>query len=397
MTATAAGKRVFVHVGVPKSGTSFLQAGLRENKQRLRRQGLLVPGKYAAEVYHATLEIRGNERQWGFEPGQFDGTWARLCARARAFDGTSVLSHELLSSARPEQIERAMAELDGLEVHLLVTTRDMARQLPAAWQQGIKHGGQITYREFTERMLDPQRRHPKAQEFWQRQDIVDVLARWGKGLPAERVHVITGPPSGAPANELWDRFLSVLGVDPATVEMPRSGSNVSLGITEIEVLRRINAEISRGEHPRLYSRMVNGYLVEALRDHRSPRAVTPAWAVPQMQELGRHWGEEIRAAGYHVVGDLAELVPPDPSADAPDVDPDTIPAEEARDAAVQVLGRTLRDLDDCRVSLKKSRAQSGRKDQQGGPDRLLRRSLPRRVAGRVKRGLSYRPRHGERD
>jgi len=343
----SADNRVFVHVGVPKSGTSFLQTGLWQNQKRLRAQGVLLPAKYPAEIRHATLEVRGVEEQWGYASGSFHGTWARICQRARGFDGASIISNELLSSAPPKQVRRSLAELDGLEVHIVVTARDVARQLPAAWQQGVRQGGRLSFEDFLNRNLGPGRDTAQPRGFWMRQDVPDVLVRWGAGLPAEHVHVVTNPPSGSAPNVLWDRFLSVLGVAPDTVELPKGTGNTSLGTTAIEVLRRLNAVLSRREDPRLYGRMVDGYLVARLREEPSPRPTPPAPLLTRFQDMGKQWVAAIEAAGYDVVGDLSELIPPDPTRE--DVDPDTVTPDEALDLAVTTIAELLQEIDRLRT------------------------------------------------
>ena len=59
--------------------------------------------------------------------------------RVRRLNGTVIISHEILAAARPNQVKRAMAGLAGAEVHLVYSARDLARQIPAEWQEGIKH------------------------------------------------------------------------------------------------------------------------------------------------------------------------------------------------------------------------------------------------------------------
>lgn len=346
----ALGKRVVLHVGVPKSGTSFLQAGLHEHRERLLDLGVLNPTERKADVYHAALELRGQEAPWGHRPGSFDGTWARLCERARTFDGTTVMSHELLAPATPDQVARARAELGGVELHVVVTARDLGRQLPAAWQQGVKHGGRVSFADFLERTLDPARPTPRAQSFWRRQDLVDVLSRWGADLPPEQVHVVTNPPTGAEPRVLWERFLSVLGVDAGRVPLPRAGLNSSLGTTEVELLRRVNRVTRPRDPERFYNRMVNGYLVRRLRRLDSPRATTPLEALPTVRKIGEEWVAGIEEAGYQVVGDLEDLVSHEVPAEQ--VDPDAVPADEALDAAAATIIDLLHEVDRLRERLR---------------------------------------------
>ena len=374
------GKRVVLHVGVPKSGTSFLQAGLREHRNLLRERGVLNAADQTASAYHAALEIRGQEAQWGHRPGAFDGTWSRLCERARAFEGTTVISHELLAPATPAQVARARAELHGIELHVVVTARDLARQLPAAWQQGIKHGGRVGFADFLERTLDPDRSHPKAQSFWARQDLGDVLSRWGDALPPEQVHVVVNPGPGADARVLWDRFLSVLGVHADQIPMPGDGFNSSLGTTQVELLRRVNNVVRPADQDGFYNRMVNGYLVRRLREHDSPRASTPPERLPVVRAICEDWVTRIEKAGYHVVGALDELLPRD--LNEPTVDPDAVPTDEALDAAAATITELLHEVDRLRERLR-SRPVVTRPAPAPPPP------LPKRLAARARRTLGH--------
>lgn len=51
--------RVFLHVGVPKSGTTYLQTTMWHNRAPLRAQGLLYPGAKRMDHYHASQDVRG--------------------------------------------------------------------------------------------------------------------------------------------------------------------------------------------------------------------------------------------------------------------------------------------------------------------------------------------------
>ncbi len=49
--------RVFLHIGVPKSGTTYLQAGLWQNREPLRDQGLLFPGRGPFDHNRASIAL----------------------------------------------------------------------------------------------------------------------------------------------------------------------------------------------------------------------------------------------------------------------------------------------------------------------------------------------------
>lgn len=336
--------RVVLHVGVPKSGTSFLQATLRANADRLERAGVHVPTEQHRGLFHAALELTGNHPGWGVPDSRVRGSWQRLCRQARQYDGTTVLSNELFSNVDAADVPSALEHLEGLDVHLVVTARDLARQLPAEWQEGVKHGRSLRYDRFLERVTDPERCHPHARKFWRHQDVADLLERWGAHLPADQVHLVTVPQPGAPRDLLWRRFCEVLDVDPDVAALPESGSNVSLGVVAVDVLRRVNSRLDRsGDRPPGLRRTVKQVLVNgALRADVSPRVSTPDQLLPRLEEITDDWVRRVRESGYQVVGDLDDLTP----RPAPREDPakPRVPVRASRDLALDAVAVLTREV-----------------------------------------------------
>jgi hypothetical protein len=209
---------LYLHVGLAKTGTTFLQGLLAENRPALREAGFIYPFVRPEGMFHAAVEVREDHARWGLDPAAVDGTWAALLDKARAFPGTAVLSHEILAGASPEQIGRAAGALDGFDVHLVVTARDPARQVPAHWQEAVKNGETFSFATFTRELL----REPDApdSQFWNEQDLAAVLDRWSRLVEPGNVHVVTCPPAGADRSVLWHRFAGAVGLpadllDPA--------------------------------------------------------------------------------------------------------------------------------------------------------------------------------------
>ena len=63
-----------------------------------------------------------------------------MVKRVRRAPGTVIISHEILAPAEPDQIARLRARPRRREVHIVYSARDLARQLPAEWQESIKQG-----------------------------------------------------------------------------------------------------------------------------------------------------------------------------------------------------------------------------------------------------------------
>jgi hypothetical protein len=130
---------VHLHVGGPKSGTTFVQQVLEHNEAALARAGVLVVGP-RLELIHAAMAVRGDARLADLPPAAA-GAWDRVVAQVRAWDGhAAVISYELFANATAEQARAALARLGGLEVHVVVSARDLGKAIASSWQEQLKFG-----------------------------------------------------------------------------------------------------------------------------------------------------------------------------------------------------------------------------------------------------------------
>jgi hypothetical protein len=348
--------RVFLHVGSPKTGTTFLQDVLWSQRDTALEQGLLLPGERFNDHFLATLDVRGLAHDPAY-PERARGMWDRLATEALAWDGPVLISHELFAGATAEQARRATATLaEAAEVHVLVTARDHVRQIGAEWQEHVKHRSAATFGAFIEEVrTDTARRS----WFWQVQDYAAVLDRWGAGLSPGRLHVVTVPPSGADPTILWDRFAGLLGLDPAAFDTVLERSNSSLGVEQAELLRRVNLELGdRLPLPGPYPLVVKNVLAHRILEGRDgTRLALDAQDQEFAADAARGIADRIAAQGADVVGDLEELVPVVGGA-APALDEDRYAAPS--DAVL--LAESLATIADLLVVLDERRAALQRAD-----------------------------------
>ena len=112
MSGRTAGRgRVVLHVGLPKTGTTHLQATLAWHREALRALGVSYPDLGPEAMFRAAVEVRGSHEAFGLRPEDVAGRWARLCRHAQEWPGTTLLSHEVLAGASEEEIARALAPL----------------------------------------------------------------------------------------------------------------------------------------------------------------------------------------------------------------------------------------------------------------------------------------------
>jgi hypothetical protein len=335
-------KKVFLHVGAPKTGTSQLQDLLYVNREGLRAQGVLYPAERFDHQFLAALDLLG--KSWGGLEAEAGGAWSWLVRQANAFDGSVVVSHEVFAGATAEQAKAAVAALDG-EVHLVYSARDLARQIPAEWQEGVKHRRQLRYEKFCADLRAEQPATPMAKWFWSVQDWPDVLARWSATVPVERVHLLTVPPPESPRSTLMERFLDLFEIDSAWLPLSSERSNVSLGGAETAVIRRINERLppDRLEGP-IYRHYVREVLVHQrlAPDSRGPRLQLPPDLVVWVTETTERWIDDLTSAGYDILGDLDELRPH--AGDEPWYDPDRAPAGDQLRVAYDAIETLLLEI-----------------------------------------------------
>jgi hypothetical protein len=362
-------RRVFIHIGAPKTGTTYLQSVLHLNRQRLAAAGILYPEDIGNAHFHAALDLRGVAFAGHRDP-DVEGAWERVSARVRRWTGpTAVISHELLAAATLEQANRVVDSLAPAEVHVVYTARDMGRQIPAMWQESIKNGQTMDFGVYVKRLQGPLREGRAARIFWRSQDPLDVLSRWSV-IPAQHMHVITVPPPGADGSLLWKRLSEVIGLDEHQYDVDVPRINESLGLAEAELVRRINIRLDGRLAWPDYEAVVKHELAEGKLARRvdSPRAtLSPkqhSWAVG----VSKQFASGLRSAGYHVVGDLADLVPADDGSrgrDSPD-------PQAVIDTAADMLAQRL-------VERAAERAGSPRERAKSVTARLRLRSIVRRL------------------
>ena len=162
-------ERVYLHIGAPKTGTTYLQEALGLNRRRLRDAGVFYP-KGSADAHHtAAWDLR---ELWGQrETGEkFRGAWDKTAEKVVAFDGpVGVLSSELLVYADKRQAARAVRSFGDAEVHLVCTVRDLVRQVPAVWQERLKNQRTMPYEQFVSDVIGASK-SGMAKGFWSAQD-----------------------------------------------------------------------------------------------------------------------------------------------------------------------------------------------------------------------------------
>jgi len=377
-------RRLVLHIGPRKTGTTFLQRVLQQLAPDLSSQGVLYPTHYRGdEDYNhvgAVTDLTHNEetRESNRWTGRDGSDWQGLEDQVRAFDGDVILSAEMIGGLRPPAAQRMLDLLDAREVDVVITMRDLGRIFPSSWQQHVRNTHTEPYRSYIRRRAEQRGSLPPSQmqeawdternqTFWRSYAYGALVRRWQSLVGADRVRVVTLPPAGAPSNLLWERFRSAVDISVLPQQAPRLKAFIAnIGSTEAEamLLHAMNVEAKRQGWNRKTTNELQQQLLSSGfldRPDRGRPLLLPHKFLAQVQDWARIDIDDIGTTDVTVDGDLDDLIVPDTAAARGRVDPDQVAAAGAfatihamteraqaivrrnrREAAVTLPGRLLR-------------------------------------------------------
>lgn len=244
-------KRVILHVGMPKTGTSFIQSHLAQNRTALRDRGIFYPATVSSyghvyrtfESHHLlTYSLAGWEPFTLFDPGRFMDDSARACEKhgmhtmllsaENAFwlPTPVVLPEDLEVAAywekKGEYIQRLGSFFKGFDTRVIVYLRRQDKWIESWFNQQIKNGFHL------EGIMPFLRRHEPLLDYRR------LLGIWADAFGRENMVVRPYEKSQLPDGLLADYAHQVGLFDAADVPLKRKPrSNAKL---PPEVLRFMN-------------------------------------------------------------------------------------------------------------------------------------------------------------
>ena len=200
-----------IHIGLRKTGTTFLQQALNRNRAALSECGLLYPDPGAGlqdgggQAHHFLAHALLNWRVRYTPADSFDRLeyhTAALRELIAPHPGTSVLSSEDFSRFTEGRIQALRALFPGDDLRILVYLRRQDLWLDALYGQALKVGRQPEMKAFLARNRD-------------RLDYRGVLRRWGSVFGDDAL--IVRPYEGFEEGGLWQDFCTALDCPRADV------------------------------------------------------------------------------------------------------------------------------------------------------------------------------------
>jgi hypothetical protein len=252
-------KRLFVHIGPPKTGTTAVQLAAKQARDLLvNRAGIdyITSAGDKEHALHATLDLIGSRTlnaQDLANMKESKGSWRRLkdsILKSQAESG--FISSEALAAFNAEDIQQFKHELMPMAFHLIITTRSLLELIPSQWQQWVKGGEQEGLEQFVQRAIR-EYQSPANSYFWNVHNTAEVAQRWINGLQPDHVSLIVV--NKRFPSETFRQFELVLGItEPILSRETSEHSNASLTLEEVTFIQLLRSaiQLDPGKKKRVY-------------------------------------------------------------------------------------------------------------------------------------------------
>ena len=227
---------IYIHIGLPKSGSTTIQEFMSANETALRELSVDYPpvGRLKGAHHNIANELRGRAEQFRPDAGRVSDLATYL--RETSYE-TTVLSSENLWLNSVEVIKSFAASLAevGKPIRIIMVIRNSVDFAPSTYAKKVRHGGYT--RDFDTYL---NRRHGR-DGF----NVFDAASRWADVFGWDALIVRTLDPAMLVEGDLISDFLSQVGLDPRApavrdlARQPRA--NVSAGWRTLEAVRALFA------------------------------------------------------------------------------------------------------------------------------------------------------------
>jgi hypothetical protein len=305
---------ILLHIGPHKTGTTSLQAALRENSATLKAHGveyLAQDGKPAANrVARSLLRLPfiGKEVVPYAE-------WEQFAQKINQSDAPRIiLSGEEFSFCGSKEIHELARTFGVDRLHVVITIRPIARILPSHWQLDLRAGATTKHLDdWLQEKLHPSLAQRCAsmlglqKSFWFLHRHDALYQRWAKILSRRAITVVIVDETNP--NAQYEAFEKLLGV-PSGAVRGSTLRNSSMKELEAHTLLHVhNLLKSEGwAAPRIRQADFIGYLKQAgYEPDQDVKMLLPEWSRIEVGKISESIAAVLRGSGAQIIGDLAML------------------------------------------------------------------------------------------
>ena len=227
-------KKLYLHIGPHKTGTTYIQQFLHENRRKLAAQGLVYPKEFFLYHGHHKLfdELKKDIRTREYQ---------RAIRKIDSYTENIVISSERLCKLPVEKLAILISDLASYEVFLLYSYRLPTLRFYSEWQENIKHGSSLTFmEEFGSAVMNPFKS--------ERLNTLLTLDGYSRHFGKSNLKILDYQ-SGLRSGSTLNNFLEAVNT-PMNFNFSRESVNASLPVDLIEIIRTLNSiHVARGNRP----------------------------------------------------------------------------------------------------------------------------------------------------
>jgi hypothetical protein len=306
-------KKVYLHVGFHKTGTTAIQESLFSHSDQLTNLGINYATNNRKANHRDAWAL--SERYWGWKKRGGKKTsivqWEKRVKYLKSQKINSVISSEFFSEINDDQLNLMANDLRDFDVEVIFTIRPLAKLLGSSYQQYLKYGIKASYEEWLEDIFHNSEKPKFSPTFWKRHRHDEVISRWAKVFGNQKIHLVVVDESEP--DVLYDSFNKILKLPAGTLkEVKGSGSNRSLNHPEIALLLAINKAFPKDRAWSDYAMFIRDGSIKNLTNQvqlaeLGTKLLTPQWAVDEAAKLSSSSIAKITDLKIKIYGDLSKL------------------------------------------------------------------------------------------
>jgi len=226
-------KKLYLHVGPPKTASSYIQKSLFKNKHILKQNNISYPS-----VFNRIQKSAHHDLWWYITENEnpfIDTSNKKLAekniAEINKIENHVILSAEGFSDFNLHHFEKLKTLFSGFKIEVIFYLREPSSHLLSAWQELIKHGRVYNFFEYAYKKL---MRLDKAID---EQRFLDTYAQ---AFNKSNIHIVnyeTASQNKCLLGELL-KIIGKAGIIPDVDEVINKG----IDLREIEIVRYLNTQ-----------------------------------------------------------------------------------------------------------------------------------------------------------
>ena len=253
--STTKHRRLILHVGEHKTGSTYLQKRLSAERDYLASQGVWFPEEFISIFGHHKIP---SFLQWTVDEEGMQQVRMSLAGSSAPAD-TAIVSSENFCTLRPERLVLLADVLSDWDVEVVYFLRHLGGFWVSHWQEVIKHGGDATFPEYLARASGPD--SGQRSRLDQASQIENLAAAFGR----EKVHIVAYDNLLYDNVDLYEYFMKLAVGLELQDQSSDERVNRSFEAERVELLRALNMLYRRHRKKSPGQRLRKAYMRRAKR------------------------------------------------------------------------------------------------------------------------------------